>query len=190
MRTVDPKHPTRDDLKIMSEDPMQTVPYATPVVGGAKRGNWPIITMLLASLLVTLTAAAVLGYLLFSGKQVQISTNVTAAPPAPVIAKITPTLGATLVEMTVQQRQTVPVPGSKNTVLLNFSDITRGQVTVTVMDANGQVLMPASSLSEGATGTFTIGKKAYDVTVKKLNNKLVGRDFGTVSVGPTTRPAK
>jgi hypothetical protein len=174
----------------VTDDPIQPVPYATPVFGQSKRGLWLII-MLLMGLLLMVAVVAVLGYLLLSGKQVQISTNVTPAPPAPPpVVKVTPTLGANSVEMTVHQRGSAWIPGSKDTVLVHLGDVTGGQVLVSVMDGNGQMVMSPTSLTEGASGTFTLGKKTYDITIKKLHNKLVGTDFGIVVVGPTTQPAK
>jgi hypothetical protein len=174
----------------VADDPIQPVPYATPAVGQSKRGQWVII-LLLIGLICTLAVVSVLGYLLLSGKQVQISTNVTPAPPTPpAVVKVTPTLSKNTVEFAVYQRRTAPVPGSNNTVMVHLDDITGGQVLVSVIDANGQTLMPATSLKEGAAGTFTLGKATYDVAVKDLRNKMVGSDFGVIAVGPTTAPAK
>lgn len=83
------------------------------------------------------------------------------------------------VEMTVKQRSTTPVPGSEGELCLTIDDITRNQVMVSLAGKDrGPVLAPVS-LSPGTSATFKFGGGSYLLTLKKLENALIGDDFGT-----------
>ena len=81
------------------------------------------------------------------------------------------------VEMTVKQRSTTSVSGSN--LRLTVDDITRGQVMVSLADANGVTVLATTSLKEGHSAAFALGGDEYQITLRGLDNELVGDDFAT-----------
>jgi hypothetical protein len=92
------------------------------------------------------------------------------------------------VEMAVKQRSTTVVPGSDGSLRLTIDDITRGQVIASLIDEEGGSVLAATSLSRGDSAPFKFGNETYQLTLKELNNALVGEDFATfvVSSGSKT----
>jgi hypothetical protein len=83
------------------------------------------------------------------------------------------------VEMTVAQRSTADVPGSAGKLRLEIDDITGGQVEVSLVDAEGHVLLPTTSLRTRQAAAFELEGEQYELTLKKLDNALIGEDFAT-----------
>lgn len=82
-------------------------------------------------------------------------------------------------EMTVKQRSTVVVPGSDGELLLTADDITRGQVMVSLSTASSDSVLPPRSMRSDDAVPFKFGKSTYTLTLKQLNNALVGEDVAT-----------
>jgi hypothetical protein len=93
------------------------------------------------------------------------------------------------VEMAVKQRSTTVVPGSDGSLRLTIDDITRGQVIASLIDAEGGSVLAATSLSRGNSAPFKFGKETYQLTLKELNNALVGEDFATFVVSSGSKTA-
>jgi hypothetical protein len=89
--------------------------------------------------------------------------------------------------MTAQQRTTTVVPGSDAALRLTIDDITHGQVIASLVNSDGESVLAATSLTPGDSAAFKFGDETYQLTLKELNNALVGEDFATfvVSSGPT-----
>jgi hypothetical protein len=105
--------------------------------------------------------------------------------PAPSASKApTPALELAPVEMTVRQRTTTPVPGSDGSLLLTIDDITRDQVIASLAPNAGGVLLAPTSMAEGAKATFQLDGTAYVLTLKSLQNHLIGQDFATFGIFP------
>lgn len=105
-------------------------------------------------------------------------------PPAPLLSGLP-------VEMTVEQRTTTPAPGSKGAVQVTVDDITRGQVMLSLADKTGKPLLAATSLREGASASFELEGQTYYVTLKDLENELVGDDSAVLVIDdePPPEPA-
>jgi hypothetical protein len=97
-------------------------------------------------------------------------TPTISAPKAPVLETLP-------LEMTVQQRSTTDVPGTDRSLRLTIDDITRGQVVVSLSDKEGRAVLGPTSLRPAASADFTLGDVGYRLTLKELNNALVGDDF-------------
>ena len=103
-------------------------------------------------------------------------------PSSPPIAQSTPKLNGLPIEMTVKQRSTTVVPGSDGAIRLTIDDITRGQVIVSLASKDGSLLLAPTSLTPNDSVTFMLSQDRYLLMLKKLNNALVGEDFGTFVV--------
>jgi hypothetical protein len=90
------------------------------------------------------------------------------------------------VEMTVKQRSTTVVPGSEGQLVLTVDDITRGQVMASLATAAGDAVLPARSMSADEDATFRFGESSYLLTLKELNNALVGEDFASFIVSDSS----
>ncbi len=99
-----------------------------------------------------------------------------ATPPKPPVQR--PAAFSELpVEMTVNQRSTTTIPGSK--LRLTIDDITRRQVQASVADTEGLAVLAATSLKEGESAAFMLNDREYQLTLRKLENELVVDDFAT-----------
>jgi len=87
------------------------------------------------------------------------------------------------IAITVKQRATERVPGSKDDLKITLDDITSGQVMVSVTKTKGEVVLPATSLRSGETKLFKLGKREYQLRVKQLHNALIGNDWGEFEIG-------
>jgi hypothetical protein len=99
-------------------------------------------------------------------------------PVAPKAAK----LSGLPVEVTVKQRSTTVVPGSEESLRVTIDDITRGQVMTSLADKEGEAVLAATSLATGDTVMFKLGDETFQLTLKELNNALVGEDFATFTI--------
>ena len=99
-------------------------------------------------------------------------------PVAPKAAK----LSGLPAEVTVKQRSTTVVPGSEESLRVTIDDITRGQVMTSLADKEGGAVLAATSLATGDTVMFKLGDETFQLTLKELNNALVGEDFATFTI--------
>ena len=99
-------------------------------------------------------------------------------PAGPVRLK----LAEKIVKLTILQRGSKPIPGSDGRVFVGLGDITAGQVLLSVTTDAGDVLLDDTSLRPGDAVEFHVGKKPFTLTVRALNNFLVGDDFGVVEI--------
>ena len=88
--------------------------------------------------------------------------------------------------ITVIQRYSKPLPGSRGYLSLSIGDITAGQTLVTVRSGDGRALMDQRSMREGETATFEYNGAQYALSVQRMVNLLVGDDWAVlaVSAGP------
>lgn len=89
-------------------------------------------------------------------------------------------------QVTVQQRQGQPLPGSRDAVRVEIDDITGGQAAVRVRTAAGRVLAGPLSRRNGERLEFRLGTTDYAIVVVKLTNLLIGEDFADLEVVPVT----
>lgn len=82
--------------------------------------------------------------------------------------------------LTVPQRSTAFVPGSDGRVRVRLGDVTRGQVRLTLTDADGTQRIAPTSAKEGDALPFVLGRDRYYVTVVELKNRLVGEDHAVL----------
>ena len=90
------------------------------------------------------------------------------------------------VEMTVKQRSTTVIPGSEGQLILTVDDITGGQVMASLATTAGEAVLPPRSMSADEDVTFRFGKSSYSLTLKELNNALVGEDFASFIVSDSS----
>lgn len=83
------------------------------------------------------------------------------------------------VEMTVQQRTTAPVTGTREELRLTIDDITHGQVMVSLATKDGAPVMAPVSMQPGSSAPFTHRGASLVVTCKRIENRLIGQDWGT-----------
>jgi Family of unknown function (DUF5329) len=81
------------------------------------------------------------------------------------------------IELTVKQRSNTTVSGSR--LRLTVDDITRGQVMVSLADTDGVAVLATTSIRESKSATFTLDGDEYQITLRELDNELVGDDFAT-----------
>lgn len=85
-------------------------------------------------------------------------------------------------EVTVVQRRSAALPGSRGYFQVRLGDITAGQVLVELHGARGENLLEQRSLRPGQHATFTIGDEGYVLTLVRLTNLLIGDDFAILKV--------
>jgi hypothetical protein len=90
--------------------------------------------------------------------------------------------------VTIIQRCSKEIPGSKGYLRLSLGDITVGQVLTTVEAADGTVLVDQTSVRAGDSLTFRIGEEDYKLTLTRLVNLLIGDDFAVFEVSTTVNP--
>jgi len=112
-------------------------------------------------------------------------------PPAPPQRPVPPArlLTGLPVEMTVEQRTTTPVPGSKGAVQVTIDDVTRGQVMASLAGNAGEPLLAPTSLREGDSASFELDGQTYYVTLKALENELIGDDSAVLVIHDEPPPA-
>jgi hypothetical protein len=81
--------------------------------------------------------------------------------------------------MRVTQRTTTRVPGSQRSLHLTIDDITAGQVMASLAGNDGKPVLAATSLKRGESAAFTLGDATYQLTLKELDNSVLGDDFAT-----------
>lgn len=80
------------------------------------------------------------------------------------------------VEFTVKQRTTHAIPGSEGRLLLTIDDITRDQVMASLAGDDGATVLAVRSMSPGDATPFRFGADEYKLTLKSLDNALLGGD--------------
>jgi hypothetical protein len=96
-----------------------------------------------------------------------------ASPPSlPPIAQLP-------VSLTVKQRSNTVVPGSQDQLSITVDDVTRGQVMVSLAQAESGPLLGPVSMKEGETKEFWIESAAYTLRLSNLSNSLIGEDTVT-----------
>ena len=104
------------------------------------------------------------------------------APSRQPVAPKTVKLSGLPAEVTVKQRSTTVVPGSDESLRVTIDDITRGQVMTSLADKEGGAVLASTSLATGDTVMFKLGDETFQLTLKELNNALVGEDFATFTI--------
>ncbi len=84
--------------------------------------------------------------------------------------------------VTVVQRRSKDIPGSRGYLEVKLGDITAGQVLVSIRTAEGETVVDTTSVRRGEEIPFTFGGEKYVLRVVELVNLLVGDDFGTFMV--------
>jgi hypothetical protein len=74
---------------------------------------------------------------------------------------------------------------------LTIDDITDGQVITSLADGDGKPVLAMTSLKRGDSAAFTLGDSAYQLTLKELDNSLLGEDSAEfeISSGTANQPA-
>ncbi len=83
------------------------------------------------------------------------------------------------------QRSTLDIPGTDGDLRISLGDITRGQVSTTILDRSGRAVGDVSQTMR-PTDRITIKWRdtAYHITLKSLRNELVGNDSAVFSIAP------
>ena len=110
-------------------------------------------------------------------------------PSPPPAVESTPLLTVLPIEMTVKQRSTIAVPGSGGAALLTIDDITRNQVMTSLAGHDGGALLAVTSFRPGDSTRFMLGDDTYMLTLKELNNALLGQDFATFVIATDPKSA-
>lgn len=108
----------------------------------------------------------------------------TAGTSVPAVKAVPPPqqLSGLPAVMTVAQRSTTTVPGTDDKLLLTVDDITRGQVMTSLSRADGQPVLAPRSMRSGESARFEFGGSEYVLTLKALDQSLVGVDRATVAI--------
>ncbi len=85
-------------------------------------------------------------------------------------------------EVTVTQRTSKELPGSKGYIRVTVGDITGGQALVEVRGRDGSVFVEERSLAVGEEAGFRLGEEEYRLKAEKLVNFLIGDDFAVLVV--------
>ncbi len=84
--------------------------------------------------------------------------------------------------ITLRQRASKALPGSKGYWRLSLGDITNGQVLLSILDGESQPLVDTLSVTTGDAVPFSIGQQDYVLVVEKLVNLIIGDDYGVFSL--------
>jgi hypothetical protein len=109
-------------------------------------------------------------------------------PPA-TPAQTPPAIRGLPVEMTIKQRSTTPVPGSDESLRITIDDITAGQVMVSLANKDGKSVLASTSLKQGERAQFKFQQEEYQLTLRELDNELVGEDFARIVVSSGETPS-
>jgi hypothetical protein len=90
------------------------------------------------------------------------------------------------VQITTRQRSTTPVPGSGEKLLLTVDDVTRGQIQVTLLEKNRAALFGPISMTPDMSIPFRYGSGSYSLSLKRLDNALVGEDFAEFAIAESS----
>ena len=99
------------------------------------------------------------------------------APDPTLVLRTDPT------EITIGQRTSDPVPGSKGRIRLDIGDITAGQVLTRLAMEGEEDIIPRRSMSIGDTVEFTVDGSRLSLGLVQLVNRLVGDDHAVFLIG-------
>lgn len=102
----------------------------------------------------------------------------SAPPPPPPPA---PAIEGLPFELTIQQRRTAVVRGTKGRLALSIDDITGDQTHVTLRADGKLALLDARSMRPRASAAFQLDGQDYVLRLDELVNNLIGEDFATFS---------
>ncbi len=91
-----------------------------------------------------------------------------------------------LADVTLDQRSTVPLPGSDGLILLTIGDITDGQVIASISTAEGKSVLAPVSVSVNESAAFALDDHEYTLTVKEFRNQVVGTDTAVFTLAEGT----
>jgi len=106
-----------------------------------------------------------------------------AAPPPPISLD-------SAVRFSASQRSTTPLPGSEGKLLITLSDITVGQVLVTLSWDDGRPVVATRSIRQDGIVTFAVNSHTYRLKLEKLTNVLIGEDTAHFRLWPATAEAE
>jgi hypothetical protein len=130
-----------------------------------------------------------LGVLFLTGCPVTSTPSVpVVTTPAEVKPAPPPPIGGLPVSLTVKQRSKTAVPGSSEKLVLSASDITDGQVVVSLETGSDIVLKPVS-MKRTDEQTFRYGNTTYTLKLAEMHNALIGEDFAKFSIAEASRAA-
>ena len=101
-------------------------------------------------------------------------------PPAPKPPPIALPDGKAV--MRIAQRNSAVVPGSDGMIQVHVADVTAGQVELSVFHKDGRVLVGTTSMKEGDETDFVLGGFEYVVSLRELNNLLIGEDDAVIEI--------
>lgn len=88
------------------------------------------------------------------------------------------------VYLIISQRETQPIPGSSDQLLLTIDDITRGQVMTNISDHRGTGVLAIRSMKEGDEASFVYHEIEYVLELTGLQNSLIGTDYALFEIRP------
>lgn len=86
--------------------------------------------------------------------------------------------------MTVHQRGMMDLPGGDGYWRLGLGDITSGEVTVTVYDADGKAVLGGRTMRQGDVVKLRLGEGTYSLLLERLVNLAIGRDYAEFVIRP------
>lgn len=89
------------------------------------------------------------------------------------------------VRMTMIQKHTKTIPGSKNTLKVRLGDITGRQVLLSIHGVYNKPVVDTVSVHHGDVVPFRVGENKYFLTVIELRNLIVGDDFAVFEISAT-----
>jgi len=78
----------------------------------------------------------------------------------------------------IHQRWHKPLPGSNGYLQVHIEDITGGQVLLSILTAQDEVVVPETSVRQGDRVRFSYGDGDYTLSVVKLVNLIFDEDYG------------
>lgn len=102
----------------------------------------------------------------------------SAPPPPPPPA---PAIEGLPFELTIRQRRSAVVPGTRGRLALSIDDITGDQTHVTLRADGKLALLDARSMRPRASAAFQLDGQDYVLRLDELVNNLIGEDFATFS---------
>lgn len=92
--------------------------------------------------------------------------------------------------LTVKQRSSTFVPGTRDGIRVTVEDITRGQVLTSLASREGATVLAPVSLRQGQSANFVVSEEDYQLTLRTLRNNLIGEDFATFVISPSGTEAE
>lgn len=98
-----------------------------------------------------------------------------------------PGLAILPIEILAKQRTTTAVPGSDNRLFLTIDDITHNQVIASLSADQNKSVLPPVSIEPTDSSEFQFGGTDYRLTLRQLDNALVGEDVATFVVSASSK---